>query len=74
MLAGDAIYPQDAETGQSVSARVPYPFANWSTAQARASIRKLVGYHPTRVWLGHSTSLTGDVEAQLEVAAVFGKR
>jgi glyoxylase-like metal-dependent hydrolase (beta-lactamase superfamily II) len=69
LLAADAIYTQDAETGQPAPARVPNQFANWSTEQARASIRKLATYKPSSVWLGHSTSVTGDVEAQLEAAA-----
>jgi hydroxyacylglutathione hydrolase len=73
LLAADAIYTQDAETGQPASARVPHQFANWDTEQARASIRKLITYKPTSVWLGHSTSVTGDVEAQLEAAAAFGQ-
>jgi hydroxyacylglutathione hydrolase len=71
MLAADAIYTQDVETGRPASARVPHPFANWSTEQARASIRKLATYEPTSVWLGHSTSLDGDVRAQLNAAAAF---
>ena len=69
MLAADAIYTQDMETGRAATARVPHPAANWSTEQARASIRKLATYRPTSVWLGHSTSVTGDVAAQLEAAA-----
>jgi glyoxylase-like metal-dependent hydrolase (beta-lactamase superfamily II) len=69
LLAADAIYTQDAETGQPAPARVPNHFANWNTEQARASIRKLATYKPTSVWLGHSTSITGDVEAQLAAAA-----
>jgi glyoxylase-like metal-dependent hydrolase (beta-lactamase superfamily II) len=74
LLAADAIYTQDAETGQPASPRVPHPFANWSTDQAGASIRKLMTYKPTSVWLGHSTGITGDVEGQLEAAAAFGER
>lgn len=73
LLAGDAIYTQDAETGQPAPARVPHPFANWSTEQARASIRKLATYKPTSAWLGHSTNITGDVQPQLEAAAAFGQ-
>jgi glyoxylase-like metal-dependent hydrolase (beta-lactamase superfamily II) len=73
LLAGDAIYTQDAETGQPASARVPHRFANWDTEQARASIRKLMTYKPTSVWLGHSRSITGDVEPELEAAAAFGE-
>ena len=73
MLAGDALYTQDAETGQPVPARVPHPFANWSTEQARASIRELIAYRPTSVWLGHGIAITGDVEAQLQAAAAFGE-
>ena len=73
MLAADAVFTQDVETGGPAPARVPHPFSNWSTEQARASIRKLVAYEPTSVWLGHSTSVTGDVDAQLTAAAAFGE-
>jgi hydroxyacylglutathione hydrolase len=73
LLAGDAIYTTDLETAQPSSARVPHPAANWDTDQARTSIRKLITYHPTSVWTGHSASLTSDVAAQLEAAAAFGE-
>jgi hydroxyacylglutathione hydrolase len=73
LLAADAIFTMDVETGGPASARVPHPFANWSTEQARASVRKLADFKPTSVWLGHSTSITGEVEAQLAAAAAFGE-
>lgn len=73
LLAADAIYTQDLETGQPTPARVPHRAANWDTEQARVSIRKLATYKPTSVWLGHSTSVTGDVQAQLEAAAASGQ-
>ena len=72
LLAADAVFTQDVETGRPAPARVPHPFANWSTEQARASIRKLAALKPTSVWLGHSTAVTGDVEAQLAAAASHG--
>jgi hypothetical protein len=53
-------------------ARVPHPFANWDTEQARASIRKLAALAPTSAWAGHGENVTGDVIAQLEAAAEFG--
>lgn len=73
LLAGDVIYTQDLETMQPSPARVPHPFANWDTAQARASIRKLAELEPTSVWTGHAANVTGDVVAQLEAAAAFGE-
>jgi glyoxylase-like metal-dependent hydrolase (beta-lactamase superfamily II) len=74
MLAADAMFTQDVETAQPVPARVPHPFSNWSTQQARASIRKLTSCNPSAVWLGHATEVTGDVAAQLAAAAAFGER
>jgi hydroxyacylglutathione hydrolase len=73
LLAGDVIYTQDLETMTPSPARVPHPFANWDTEQARASIRKLAALTPTSVWTGHAANVTGDVVAQLEAAAAFGE-
>jgi glyoxylase-like metal-dependent hydrolase (beta-lactamase superfamily II) len=69
LLAGDVIYTQDLETMSPSPARVPHPFANWDTEQARASIRKLAALAPSSVWAGHGANVTGDVAGQLEAAA-----
>jgi hydroxyacylglutathione hydrolase len=74
LIAGDAIYTQDLEIAQPASARVPHPSTNWDTEQARASIRKLITYNPTSVWMSHADNITaGDIAAQLEAAAAFGE-
>ncbi|WCB96324.1 hypothetical protein DSM104299_05081 [Baekduia alba] len=74
LIAGDAIYTQDLEIAQPAPARVPHPSTNWSTDQARASIRKLITYNPTSVWTSHADAVTGDdIAAQLEAAAAFGE-
>jgi hydroxyacylglutathione hydrolase len=73
LLAGDAIYTFDAETGQPAAARVPHPFSNWDTELARDSIRRLIPLRASSVWPGHSNVLTGeDVAGQLERAASYG--
>jgi hydroxyacylglutathione hydrolase len=70
LLAADAVYTFDAETGRPASARVPHPFGNWNTELARESIRRLAGLRPLSVWLGHSEPLTGgDVAGALAQAA-----
>jgi len=72
LIAGDAIYTVDLESGQPVPARVPHPATNWNTDLARASICSLIGLGATSVWAGHSENVTGDVSSQLERAATFG--
>lgn len=73
LIAADAIYTLDAETGLSASARVPHPFSNWDSEMARESIRRLIPLQAASVWTGHSEAVSGeDVAEQLEVAADFG--
>jgi hydroxyacylglutathione hydrolase len=73
LIAADAIYTLDAETGQAASARVPHPFSNWDTEMARDSIRRLIPLQATAVWPGHSEAVSGEnVEHQLKQAAEFG--
>ncbi|HEX2097326.1 MAG TPA: MBL fold metallo-hydrolase [Solirubrobacterales bacterium] len=70
LLAADAVFTFDAETGQPGSARVPHPFSNWQTAIARESIRRLAELEPSSAWTAHSEPLTGpDVAEQLRRAA-----
>lgn len=73
LLAADAIYTLDAETGRPTSARVPHPFSNWDTEMARESIRRLLPLEAASVWAGHSEPVLGEnVTGQLEQAAEFG--
>jgi hydroxyacylglutathione hydrolase len=70
LLAADAVFTFDAESGGSAAARVPHPFSNWDTERARDSIRLLVGLRPRAALTAHADSLIGaDVAAQLEGAA-----
>jgi hydroxyacylglutathione hydrolase len=72
LLAADALWTFDAETGQPASARVPHPFSNWDTEMARESIRRLIPLRPAIVRPAHSKPLRGgDVEQQLERAAAW---
>lgn len=73
LIAADAIYTLDAETGQPASARVPHPFSNWDTELARESIRRLIGLDATSVWTGHFEAVRGeDIAEQLARAADYG--
>lgn len=47
-------------------ARAPHPAFNWSTEQARDSIRKLAALEPACCWPGHFGPLSGDVRGELE--------
>lgn len=69
LLAGDAIYMIDLETGQVGSPRVPHPAVNADTEQARASILRLAELEPASVWSGHGPAVTEDAAAQLRQAA-----
>jgi hypothetical protein len=55
--------------GRGCPPHVPEPTYNFDTEQARASIRKLAAMEPAAAWPGHAKPVTGDVRAQLEVAA-----
>jgi glyoxylase-like metal-dependent hydrolase (beta-lactamase superfamily II) len=71
LIAADAIYTLDAETGQPVSARVPHPFSNIDLA--RESIRRLIPLQASSVWAGHAQALTGEnVAEELRRAADYG--
>lgn len=70
LLAADAVFTFDAESGEPSSAQVPHPFSNWDTEKARNSIRRLASLRPSVVLTAHAGSLFGgDVAAQLEYAA-----
>lgn len=64
LLAADAIFTFDAETGRPASPRVPHPFSNWDTDAARESIRRLASLQPASVWPSHSEALTGEGVAE----------
>jgi glyoxylase-like metal-dependent hydrolase (beta-lactamase superfamily II)/predicted ester cyclase len=71
-LVSDCFYTLDPQTGRRSHPphpRVPHEAFNFDTEQARASIRKLAALEPATAWPGHAEPLTGDVRAQLEVAA-----
>lgn len=70
-LASDMVYTFDAETGEGGVPRVPHPAFNWDTDTARASIKKLRDLRPAVVWTGHGNHLSGDVVAQLDLAAAW---
>ncbi len=75
LLAADAVYTLDVETGQHGSARVPHPFSNWDTELARESIRLLIPLQAASVWTGHAQPLTDeDIAGQLERAANYGQQ
>ncbi len=67
-LSSDCFYTLDM-WGRNCSARLPEPIYNFDTEQARASIRKLAALEPAAAWPGHAKPVTGDVRAQLELAA-----
>jgi glyoxylase-like metal-dependent hydrolase (beta-lactamase superfamily II) len=70
LLAADAVFTVDTETGAPIGPRVPKPFSNWDTEKARDSIRRLIPLRATAVWLGHGEAITGeDIAEQLERAA-----
>ncbi len=67
-LVSDCFYTTDM-WGRGCPPHVPEPTYNFDTEQARASIRKLAAMEPAAAWPGHAKPVTGDVRAQLEVAA-----
>ncbi len=68
-LVSDCFYTLDPQTGIKGGARVPHAAFNADTEQARQSIRKLAELSPSCAWAGHAEPVTGDVRAQLELAA-----
>lgn len=70
LLAADAVFTVDTETGAPIDPSVPKPFSNWDTEKARDSIRRLIPLRAGAIWLGHGEAVTGeDVAEQLERAA-----
>jgi glyoxylase-like metal-dependent hydrolase (beta-lactamase superfamily II) len=69
LLAADAVYTLDLETGAPVATRVPHPAVNWDTTLARTSIRRLAALEPTSVRTGHSHDVESPVLQQLQRAA-----
>jgi hydroxyacylglutathione hydrolase len=68
-LATDCVYTLDPQTGIHGKPRVPLPAFNFSTQQARESIRKLASLEPSQAWFGHGKPLRQDVVSQLHRAA-----
>ncbi len=66
VLSNDCFALFDVQSGKPGRARVPHPAFNFSTEQARASVRKLAALRPATPWPGHFGPLTGDVGSQLE--------
>jgi glyoxylase-like metal-dependent hydrolase (beta-lactamase superfamily II) len=70
LLAADAVFTLDGETGQPAPPRVAHPFSNWDTKAARQSILRLTSLRPSAIWLGHGEPIIGDdIAAQLERAS-----
>jgi glyoxylase-like metal-dependent hydrolase (beta-lactamase superfamily II) len=70
LLAADAVFTFDAESGRPLAPRVPHPFSNWDTDSARASIRHLAALGPSSALTAHAAPVLGsDVAMQLEAAA-----
>jgi glyoxylase-like metal-dependent hydrolase (beta-lactamase superfamily II)/predicted ester cyclase len=67
-LVSDCIYTIDM-FARDRPATVPVATYDYDVEQARASIRKLAELEPAVVWAGHGKPVTGDVRAQLLVAA-----
>lgn len=68
-LVSDCLYTLDPQTGIKGAARVPHAAFDLDIEQARASIRRLAELEPSVVWTGHADPITGNVRAQLELAA-----
>ena len=69
LLASDAVFTIDIETGEDVPARPPPAAFNWDTDRARASVGKLRELGAGSVWTAHGKHLGDDVAAQLDTAA-----
>jgi hydroxyacylglutathione hydrolase len=69
LLAADAVYTLDLETGEPAAPRVPHPTVNWDTALARAAIRRLAALAPRSVRTGHAGDVGRPVTEQLHRAA-----
>jgi glyoxylase-like metal-dependent hydrolase (beta-lactamase superfamily II)/predicted ester cyclase len=67
-LSSDCFYTLDM-WGRDCQPRLPAAIYNFDSEQARASIRKLAALEPAAAWPGHAKPATGDVRAQLELAA-----
>lgn len=69
LLAADAVYTLDLETGGPAVPRVPHPAVNWDTALARAAIGRLAALAPRSVRTGHAGDVGRPVTEQLHRAA-----
>jgi glyoxylase-like metal-dependent hydrolase (beta-lactamase superfamily II) len=69
LLAADAVYTIELETGTPGPARVPHPAVNWDTTMAGDSILRLAGLEPASAWAGHADHIEQDTAEQLRRAA-----
>jgi glyoxylase-like metal-dependent hydrolase (beta-lactamase superfamily II) len=69
LLAGDAIYTFDVETGAPSAPRVPHTSGNWDTPRARDSVARLAALGPRSVWPGHALPLIARAALSLSRAA-----
>lgn len=60
LLAADAVFTIDAESGRPSAPQVAKPFSNWDTDRARDSIRRLAALRPSAVWPAHGEPILGD--------------
>src|SRR5829696_6862537 len=63
-LVSDVVYTLDPQTSRKGPPRVPHDAFNWSTDEARASLRKLAALEPFAAFPGHGDALKGDVRGQ----------
>jgi glyoxylase-like metal-dependent hydrolase (beta-lactamase superfamily II)/predicted ester cyclase len=68
-LVSDCFYTLDINSGRPGPPRLPHRAFNQDSEQAKASMRKIAALEPASAWPGHAKPITGDVGAQLEVAA-----
>jgi glyoxylase-like metal-dependent hydrolase (beta-lactamase superfamily II) len=72
LLAADAVYTIDLETGVPVPARVPHPAVNWDTAIASDSVLQLARLNPSTAWTGHADHVRQDAAQELRHAGTQG--
>ncbi len=68
-LSTDCFYTVNPQTFVKGPPRLPHAAFTAQVERARASLRKLAALDPAAAWPGHARPVTGDVRAQLELAA-----
>lgn len=69
LLAADAVYTIDLETGAPGPARVPHPAVNWDTPMARDSVLQLARLNPSIACAGHANQIHPNAAEELQNAA-----